>query len=282
MMPPPPSERDPPKRPPRRPRMAWSPDWAADRPPRSRSRPWRRASRKAYASLGSRPPGRRRPCAPWGIRRAQDSRGLACRTAHPSARHPATHAAPGFGCVPQTAVTTCRSRRICPSRPSWSRGLIRFGWPASPPCQPPKGGSTWPSHGISSPAKSQVRAMRDHRRAERAIAALSMAIQRQRPAPSPIHHSGRGSQYAAAGDRKVPGAAGMIQSVSRKGNCLRQCTDGKPPRHSENRVRAPGLRQNPGCRLHDVFAAIEGSSNRRRLRSALGHITPAQAERQAA
>ncbi|MGB6175130.1 MAG: hypothetical protein WBF43_02050, partial [Methylocella sp.] len=46
-----------------------------------------------------------------------------------------------------------------------------------------------------SPAKSQARAMRDHRRA---IAALSMAIQRQRPAPGLIRHSDRGSQYAAA------------------------------------------------------------------------------------
>jgi transposase InsO family protein len=40
--------------------------------------------------------------------------------------------------------------------------------------------------------------MRDHLRAELAIAALSMAIQRQRPAPGLIHHSDRGSQYAAA------------------------------------------------------------------------------------
>jgi transposase InsO family protein len=33
-----------------------------------------------------------------------------------------------------------------------------------------------------------------------------------------IHHSNRGSQYAAADYRKVLGAAGMIQSMSRKGN----------------------------------------------------------------
>ncbi|MGB6374305.1 MAG: DDE-type integrase/transposase/recombinase [Methylocella sp.] len=42
--------------------------------------------------------------------------------------------------------------------------------------------------------------MRDHRRA---IAALSMAIKRHRPAPGLIRHSDRGSQYAAADDRKV-------------------------------------------------------------------------------
>jgi len=91
-------------------------------------------------------------------------------------------------------------------------------------------------------------AMRGHMRAELTIVALTMAIQRQKPPPGLIHHSDRGSQYAAAGYRKVLGAAGMIPSMRRKGNCLRQRADGKLLRHSENRNRAPGLRQNPGYR----------------------------------
>ena len=62
-------------------------------------------------------------------------------------------------------------------------------------------------------------AMRDHLRAELTIAALTMAIQRQKPPPCLIHHSDRGSQYAAAGYHKVLNAARMIQSMSRKGNC---------------------------------------------------------------
>ena len=37
-------------------------------------------------------------------------------------------------------------------------------------------------------------AMRDHMRAELTIAALTMAIQRQKPPPGLIHHSDRGSQ----------------------------------------------------------------------------------------
>jgi transposase InsO family protein len=61
-------------------------------------------------------------------------------------------------------------------------------------------------------------AMRDHMRMELTIAALTMAIQ-QKPPPGLIHHSDRGSQYAAADYRKLLGAAGMIQSMSRKGNC---------------------------------------------------------------
>jgi hypothetical protein len=45
--------------------------------------------------------------------------------------------------------------------------------------------------------------MRDHMRAELTIAALTMAIQQQKPPPGLIHHSDRGSQYAAADYRKV-------------------------------------------------------------------------------
>jgi len=50
-------------------------------------------------------------------------------------------------------------------------------------------------------------AMRDHMRAELTIAALTMAIQRQKPPPGLIHHSDRGRQYAAADYRKILDAA---------------------------------------------------------------------------
>ena len=73
--------------------------------------------------------------------------------------------------------------------------------------------------------------MRDHMRAELTIAALTMAIKRQKP-PGLIHHSDRGSQYAAADYRKVLGAAGMIHEP--EGKLLRQRADGKLLRHSEN------------------------------------------------
>jgi transposase InsO family protein len=48
-------------------------------------------------------------------------------------------------------------------------------------------------------------AMRDHMRAELIIAALTMAIQRQKPPPGLTHHSYRGSQYAAADYRTHAG-----------------------------------------------------------------------------
>jgi transposase InsO family protein len=62
-------------------------------------------------------------------------------------------------------------------------------------------------------------AMREHMRAELTMAALTMAIQRRRPTPGLVHHSDRGSQYAAGEYRKILQAATITQSMSRKGNC---------------------------------------------------------------
>ena len=46
-------------------------------------------------------------------------------------------------------------------------------------------------------------AMRNHMRAELTIAALTMAIQRRRLGAGLIHHSDRGSQYAASDYRDI-------------------------------------------------------------------------------
>jgi transposase InsO family protein len=125
-------------------------------------------------------------------------------------------------------------------------------------------------------------AMRDHMRAELTIAALTMAIQRQKPPPGLIHHSDRGSQYAAADYRKVLGMAGMIQSMSRKGNCW----DNAPMESCFGTLKTELVHQacykTRDAARHDLFAYIEGYYNRQRLHSALGYITPEQAERQAA
>ena len=174
-------------------------------------------------------------------------------------------------------------------------------------------------------------AMRDHMRAELTIAALTMAIQRQKPPPGLVHHSDRGSQpgfnhrrngrvssscssnasagvssqgfceprvegraplpqgvrrlftqYAAADYRKVLDAAGMIQSMSRKGNCW----DNAPMESCFGTIKTELVHQacypTREAARHDLFAYIEGYYNRQRLHSALGYITPEQAERQAA
>ena len=125
-------------------------------------------------------------------------------------------------------------------------------------------------------------AMRDHMRQELTIAALTMAIQRQRPAPRLIHHSDRGSQYAAGGYRQVLDAANLVQSMSRKGNCW----DNAPMESFFHTLKTELVHHaayaTREAAKRDLFAYIEGYYNRLRIHSALGYITPEQAELQTA
>ena len=117
-------------------------------------------------------------------------------------------------------------------------------------------------------------AMRNHMRAELTIAALTMAIQRQKPPPGLIHHSDRGSQYAATEYRKVLDGAAMIQSMSRKGNCW----DNAPTESFFNslkneRVHATRYRTHQDAKA-DLFEYIEVFYNRSRRHSSLGFVSP--------
>ena len=121
-------------------------------------------------------------------------------------------------------------------------------------------------------------AMRDHMRAELTIAALTMAIQRRRPGAGLIHHSDRGSQYAAGDYRDILQAAAIIPSMSRKGNCW----DNAPMESFFGTLKTELVhhREYPDrdTARRDLFAYVEGYYNRRRIHSAIGYITPQQAE----
>ncbi|MEZ4226690.1 MAG: IS3 family transposase [Polyangiaceae bacterium] len=52
-----------------------------------------------------------------------------------------------------------------------------------------------------------------------ALDALRRALRVRRPAPGLIHHSDRGSPYASADYRKELANHGLVQSMSRKGDC---------------------------------------------------------------
>src|SRR5215469_18324549 len=125
-------------------------------------------------------------------------------------------------------------------------------------------------------------AMRDHMRAELTIAALTMAIQRRRPGAGLIHHSDRGSQYAAGDYRDILQAAAIVQSMSRKGNCW----DNAPMESFFGTLKTELVhhREYPDrdTARRELFAYIEGYYNRQRRHSAIGYITPEQAEAKAA
>ncbi len=125
-------------------------------------------------------------------------------------------------------------------------------------------------------------AMRDHMRAELTIAALTMAIQRRRPRAGLIHHSDRGSQYAAGDYRDILRTAAIVQSMSRKGNCW----DNAPMESFFGTLKTELVHQREypdrDAARRDLFAYVEGYYNRRRRHSAIGYITPEQAEAKSA
>ena len=87
--------------------------------------------------------------------------------------------------------------------------------------------------------------------------ALRMAWFRRQPAPGLIHHSDRGSQYAAGVFQDLLRDYGMVCSMSRKGNCW----DNAPTEswfgsfkdagtHGESSVDQSTMREREGFRVH--------------------------------
>ena len=125
-------------------------------------------------------------------------------------------------------------------------------------------------------------AMADHMRGELTLAALRMAIARQRPEPGLIAHSDRGVQYAAKAYRAALAGIGALASVSRKGDPF----DNAPMESFFKTLKAE-LVDDADYATHaearrDAFAFLEAWYNRQRLHSAIGYITPEQMELNAA
>lgn len=108
--------------------------------------------------------------------------------------------------------------------------------------------------------------------------ALCMAVQARRPGAGLVHHTDRGSQYAAADYQKLLSNYRMRCSMSRRGNCW----DNAPMEsffHSlkVERVHHRDYRTRAEARS-DVFDYIERFYNQRRKHSALGYRSPAEYE----
>ena len=123
-------------------------------------------------------------------------------------------------------------------------------------------------------------AMRDHMEVELTLRALRMAREARRPDPGLIHHSDRGSQYAAGEYRAELAAHGMIASMSAKGDCY----DNAVAESFFATLEFELIMKNDWHTREDarraIFCYIETWYNRKRRHSTLGYISPAEYEAQ--
>ena len=123
-------------------------------------------------------------------------------------------------------------------------------------------------------------AMRDTLEVELALSALRMAREARRPGPGLIHHSDRGSQYAAGVYRAELAAHGMVASMSRKGDCY----DNAVAESFFSTLEFELLMRNDWHTKAEarraIFGYIETWYNRQRRHSTLGYLSPADYEMQ--
>ena len=124
---------------------------------------------------------------------------------------------------------------------------------------------------------------RSHRlTVELAERALTMALANRHPTAGLLHHSDRGSQYAAHRYQRLLGEHGLTSSMSRTGHCWdNACVE----RVFGTRTRELVYHRHYATRddaTPDIFESIEVFDNRRRRHSTLGYDSPAEFEARAA
>jgi len=109
--------------------------------------------------------------------------------------------------------------------------------------------------------------------------AFRMAVQNAATLNGLLHHSDRGSQYAADAYQQLLLAQGIQVSMSRRGNCY----DNAPMESFFGTLKSECVHhQNYQTRqeaITDIFFYIVGFYNRQRLHSSLGYLSPEEFER---
>jgi len=112
------------------------------------------------------------------------------------------------------------------------------------------------------------------------LAALNMALAHRQPPAGLIHHSDRGVQYASESYRQRLAQAGVVPSMSRRGNCydnaLMESFWSSLKRELVHRMHFTTRAEARAA----IFEWIEIFYNRERLHSALGYQSPVDFENQ--
>lgn len=110
--------------------------------------------------------------------------------------------------------------------------------------------------------------------------ALNAAIERRKPPPGCIHHSDRGSQYAAGRYRRMLADKGLVGSMGRRGNPY----DNAKAESFMKTLKVEAVYPMDFQSFEDVVehlpCFIDHVYNKRRLHSALAYLSPQQFEQQ--
>lgn len=122
--------------------------------------------------------------------------------------------------------------------------------------------------------------MAEHMRTKLVNDALLMAIWKRKPGKGLLWHTDRGSQYASDSHRALLQQHGIIQSMSRKGNCWDNSVSESFFHTLKTELVHHQRYQTRAEAKQDIFEYIEVFYNRERLHSANGYMSPVDYEMQ--
>lgn len=108
--------------------------------------------------------------------------------------------------------------------------------------------------------------------------ALTMAMAHRRPTGGVLHHTDRGSQYAATTYRELLASHGLTASMSRRGNCWDNAVVERFFHTLKTELLHHRFYQTREEAKQEIFEWIEVFYNRTRRHSTLGYRSPAEFE----
>jgi putative transposase len=114
------------------------------------------------------------------------------------------------------------------------------------------------------------------------LEALDMALVRRRPGHGLLHHSDRGSQYASGDYQDMLDAAGIVCSMSRRGNCWDNAVAESFFATLKVELVHDATWETRAAARSALFEYVEVFYNGQRRHSSLGYLSPRVFERQRA